>query len=237
MNRAKLVFSVTGLLVSLFLTTRAFAENNSFIKEYTYTASDIDSKVSSRAIALDQVKRRLLDQLGAYLITETGAKNFQLTKDQITTLLAGIVSVEVIHDKWDGETYYLKAKITANPQDVVKPLDVLRNDVQKTRELEGSRNIAEEAMRKIDRLRKESKLAKENGQIKLEYANAIKDLLAADWFDKGLAFYMSHDLNSAINAYNNAIELYPKYALAYFSRGDAYTRMGSHQQAIMDYNC
>jgi len=28
-------------------------------------------------------------------------------------------------DKWDGKSYWLKAKITANPQDVIKSIDSL----------------------------------------------------------------------------------------------------------------
>ena len=54
-----------------------------------------------------------------------------MTKDQITTLTAGIVSAEVIDEKWDGRTYYLKAKISADPKEVAKSVDALRNDVQK----------------------------------------------------------------------------------------------------------
>src|SRR5208283_5986287 len=119
-NRVNFVFITIGILVVLLLATIASAEIKTFIKEYTYMASDIDSKVSSRAIALEQVKRALLEQLGTYLISETEVKNFQMTKDQITTLTAGIVSAEVIDENWDGRTYYLKAKISADPKEVAK---------------------------------------------------------------------------------------------------------------------
>src|SRR3990170_2077270 len=132
------------LILFLILTSTASAETVTFIKEYTYMASDIDSKVSSRAIALEQVKRALLEQLGAYLISETEVKNYQITRDQITTLAAGIVSAEVIDEKWDGRSYYLKAKIAADPKEVAKSVDALRKDVQKSKELEDSKKKAEE---------------------------------------------------------------------------------------------
>jgi len=102
-----------------------------FQKEYTYQASDADSKLSSRAIALEQVKRLLLEELGTYLESETEVKNFQLTKDQIIVLTAGIVRAEIIEEKWDGKTYYLKAKIAADPEDVTNSIDKLRQDRQK----------------------------------------------------------------------------------------------------------
>lgn len=175
-------------------------------------ASDIDSKVSSRAIALEQVKRALLEELGTYLISETEVKNFQMTKDQITALTAGIVSAEVVDEKWDGRTYYLKAKISADPKEVARSVDALRTDVQKTKELEDSKNKAEEAMREVERLKKELELVKGNTKKQREYTNAIKDLSAADWFDKGEAFRQSNSHRDAIDAYTKAIELNPKYA-------------------------
>ncbi|MEK7789079.1 MAG: hypothetical protein AAB283_04110, partial [Planctomycetota bacterium] len=76
------------VIAFLFLTATAFAEKVTFVKEYNYNASDLDSKVSSRAIALEQVKRLLLEEVGVYLISETEVKNFRLTKDQVTTYSA-----------------------------------------------------------------------------------------------------------------------------------------------------
>jgi hypothetical protein len=54
------------------------AEIKTFLKEYTYQASEMDSKVSCRAIALEQVKRLLLEELGTYLESHTEILNFQL---------------------------------------------------------------------------------------------------------------------------------------------------------------
>jgi len=51
-NILTIVFAMILLLPSF-----AFAEVKIFEKEYTYQASEIDSKVTSRAIAVEQVKR------------------------------------------------------------------------------------------------------------------------------------------------------------------------------------
>ena len=131
---------VFTLIAFLFLTTgTALAEKVTFVKEYNYNASDLDSKVTSRTIALEQVKRLLLEELGTYLISETEVKNFRLTKDQITTYSAGVVSAEVVDEKWDGKTYYLKAKVSADPAEVTKSLQNIINDKQKSKELEDVR--------------------------------------------------------------------------------------------------
>jgi tetratricopeptide (TPR) repeat protein len=236
MEKRNYLFTISTALYLLLIAISAFAENKTFFKEYTYMASDIDSKVSSRAIALEQVKRDLLEQLGTYLISETEVKNYQMTKDQITTLTAGIVSAEVVDEKWDGRTYYLKAMITADPKEVARSVDALRKDVQKNKELEDSKKKAEDAMGEIERLKKELALVKGDTKIQQEYSNAIKDLSAADWYDKGKAFQQSNNLKDAIKAYDKAIELNPKYAVAYYNRGLAYNDLGNHQQSINDYN-
>ena len=225
-----------AIIFTLFLSNVASAEDKTFIEEYTYMASDIDSKVSSRAISLEQVKRTLLEHLGTYLISETEVKNYQITKDQITTLAAGIVSAEVIDEKWDGRTYYLKAKITADPQEVVKSIERLRNDKQKSKELEDSKKKAEEAMREVEHLKKELELVKADIRKQADYNVAITDLSAADWFDKGTALYQAGNIRDAIEAYNKAIELDPRYADSYNSRGIAYSNSGKTWQAFNDYN-
>ena len=103
--------------------------------------------------------------MGTYLESETEVKNFHLTKDQIVILTAGIVRAEIIDEKWDGKTYFLKAKIAADPKDVTNSIDKLRQDRQKTKELEETRKKADEALREVERLRKElerGKAEKEN---------------------------------------------------------------------------
>lgn len=77
----------------------------------------------------------MLEQLGTYLDGETQVKDFKLTKDQVTTLMAGIVKVEIVDEQWDGKTYYLKAKLSADPAEVTKHLADLRQEKQKSKEL------------------------------------------------------------------------------------------------------
>jgi hypothetical protein len=76
-----------GMWIFIFgYANLAIAGLVTFQKEFSYQSSEADSKLSSRAIALEQVKRLLLEELGTYLESETEVKNFQLTKDQIVIL-------------------------------------------------------------------------------------------------------------------------------------------------------
>jgi Flp pilus assembly protein TadD len=226
------------ILSFVFLTNTVSAETKTFIKEYTHYAGDEDSRNSCRIISLREVKRLLLEELGTYLESQTEVKNFQLTKDQITTLTAGIVSTEVIEDKWDGKAYWLKAKIAANPQDVMKAIDSLRKDREKVKELDELRKKSEALLKENARLNKELKTAK--GDAKQESAVAYKrnidNLSATEWFEKGHKLVGSGNYTDAVKAFSKAIELNPKDVSAYKSRGIAYAKLGNTQQAINDYN-
>lgn len=240
-NTLKLI--VSGILFSILSWTVAYGAVVNFTKEYTYQASEFDSKASSRILALEQVKRLLLEELGTYLMSETEVKNFQMTKDQITVFTAGIVSAEVIDEKWDGKTYYLKARIAADPKDVLKAVDALRQDKQKTKELEDIRRKADEQAKEIARLKKELGVTK-IGSSKLsdkvdtktiqQYNNAVTKLSANDWLRKGI---MVGSSRAAIEAYDKAIELAPEYEEAYFYRGWTYLDLSiNYQKAIDDIN-
>jgi tetratricopeptide (TPR) repeat protein len=230
--------ALISFLLIFLIPNLAFPENKIFIREYTYHAGDEDSKNSSRTIALREVKRLLLEELGTYLESETEVQNFQLTKDQITALTAGIVQAELLEEKWDGSAYWLKAKIQADSGEVVKSINALRKDRQKTGELEGIRRRSADLMHENERLRKELETAK--GAKKQEqtaaYNKTIKELSAAEWFEKGYAASLSGNQTEAITDYGKAIELNPQFALAHNNRGAVYAKLGNHSQAIKDFD-
>ncbi len=227
-----------SFLLVLLISVVAFAETKTFIREYTYQAGDEDSKNSSRTVALREVKRLLLEELGTYLESETEVQNFKLAKDQITALTAGIVQTELIDEKWDGRTYWLKSRITADAGEVVKSIDALRKDRQKTKELEAIRKRSEALLKENERLRKELLTAtggKKQSQT-TAYNKTIKELNAAEWLEKGYAASMSGNYAAALTAYSKAIELNPQFALAYNNRGAVYGKLGNHNSAITEYD-
>ncbi|MDP3112350.1 MAG: tetratricopeptide repeat protein [Thermodesulfovibrionales bacterium] len=239
--------SITITVIAfLFLTANtAFAEKVTFVKEYNYNASDLDSKVSSRTIALEQVKRLLLEELGTYLISETEVKNFRLTKDQVTTYSAGVVSAEVVDEKWDGKTYYLKAKVSADPAEVTKSLQNIVNDKQKSRELEEVRKKASEFSKEIERLKKELEIAKANSKTPdqkadpkkiAQYNEAVKGLSATDWYKSGMVLFRAGKYQDAIAAFSQAIQLNHKITEAYNMRGFLYSIHRDYRKALKDFN-
>jgi tetratricopeptide (TPR) repeat protein len=158
----------------------------------------------------------------------------QLTKDQITTLTAGIVSTEVMEEKWNGETYWLRARIRADDKDVANSIERLRNDRQKIRELEESRRQAREAMDEVERLRAELAAIKAKGDTdkQTQYNIAVDKLSATDWFERAGSYYDAAEYQKALNALNMAIKLNPEYAQAYGAAGEVYFEIGNYEKVI-----
>ena len=175
------------IVLLLFISvSSAFAETKTFIKEYTYQASEFDSKASCRTIALEQVKRLLLEELGTYLENNTEVKNFELTKDKITALTAGIVQTQVLDEKWDGKSYWLKAEVKADPENVAKSIDNLRKDQKKSDDLE-------------ERIRKQEEALKEIEKLRSEVASLKNDIKAQEKFNKSIETLTREEKASASN--------------------------------------
>src|SRR5208337_345909 len=184
------------IIAFLLLTiSTTFAGQVTFIKEYTYQASELDSKESSRTIALEQVKRLLVEELGTFLVSKTEVKNFQLTKDQITSITSGMVKTQILDEKWDGKTYYLKAKVAADPKEIAESVDKVRNDKEKNEEFEETKRKTEAAMNEVNKLRTELQAMKSDKNQQEAYRKAVNSLSETEWIDKGHSFLVSGEYN------------------------------------------
>ncbi len=105
----------------------ALAAEQTYLREYEYQASEADSKITARAIALQQVKQILLGELGTHVSAlvkqNTSSDGRMLGSVQIETLSAGIVSVKILEEHWNGASYLLKAQIKADPAEVLNAIN------------------------------------------------------------------------------------------------------------------
>ncbi|MGD1153604.1 MAG: tetratricopeptide repeat protein [Syntrophales bacterium] len=234
MKKTILLIIVLLLFISI---SPAFAEIKTFIREHSYHASEYESKDDCRTLALAQLGRILLEELGTFLESETEIKNFQLTKDRITAYTAGIVRTYVLDENWNGKRYWLRAKIDADPDDVIKQVADLREDRQKTKQLESLKRQVDENLKENEKMRKE--LATAKGEMykkrKIAYDNNIRKVSANESFLKGIRFSWSGNNKEAIDAFSKAIELNPQDASLYSYRAMTYKWTDNHEQAINDY--
>src|SRR5258708_35908416 len=130
------------LIISLWCHSIYFQEKT-FVKEYTYKASEADSKVSCRAIATNQLRSMLLNELGVYVesnqllkTNDLAGKNSQDFVENISTISAGITKLDILAENWNGETFWMKAAITVDTTSLAESLKKLSEDRQKIKELE-----------------------------------------------------------------------------------------------------
>ena len=234
-----MLVKATILLVASILWSAqvATAEIKTFTKEYTYEAGELDSKVTSRANALDQAKRMLLEELGVFLFSQTEVVNSKLTKDQITSITAGIVAAIIIDEKWDGHKYWLRAKIDADPSVVQQTIEVITNDTKKTKELEGAQKRVEQLTKDLEAVKKD--LASNPQERQKRYTKIVNQKQSVDWvtkffnvFDEKKSF---SDNKEALDAINKAIELDPEYLVPYVMRAMLYGEVAKdYQRATED---
>ena len=230
----------------LMLAGCLFATEKTFVREYTYKASDYDSKVTSRANALEQVKRLLLEEVSVYMQSEFEMRDWEeqigdkiesgeFAEQRIIAITAGITETKILDERWTGVEYWIKAEITLDPDDLKRKIDEVINNKEKLKELEEVKKKADDALAEIERLKKElSKSKSEAEQLRLTKAyNKETDALSAtDWFQKGYNAGMNGEYNAEISLYLKAIELKPGYADAYINLGIAYQKQNNYTKAI-----
>lgn len=111
------------LLTLFFIANVAnlYSQEKIFEREYTYKASEMDSKISCRAITINQLRSILLNEVGVYVVSESILKtsdvNGKFSQDfveNIATISAGITKLEVLDERWNGETFWMRASITVD---------------------------------------------------------------------------------------------------------------------------
>jgi len=212
------VFLITVLVFFFICIQGSDAALKIFIKEYTYQASELDSKVTCRTNATEQVKRLLLEELGTYLESHTVATDFQITKDQITSLTAGIVETKILDESWNGAQYWLKAEIKADPDEVVDSVEKLRRDWDQSDELEETRTQLESTLAENEKLKTELKLKVQTAPSTAsarQYNQNINKIKALNLFTKAHSMYRKRNLNQAFKLVKASLDLNPHYPKSY----------------------
>jgi len=211
------------LLITLLLSTlTAWSDAKEFVRDHTYTAGDADSKISSRQMALQEVKRELLNEIGIYIYSRIDISENSIgetdAKQEIRTVTAGFVKTDVLEEKWNGYEFYIKARMTADPEEIqnrIKSLASTENENIKLKEqLNQSAEVNKGNRLKMLELKKallESKSDNEKQKLALAYAQKSKDISANELYEKGFDFTWGTrgeniDHNEAIKWYKKAAE-------------------------------
>lgn len=222
------------ILIVLSTPFTSMAASRDFIESYTYHAGESDSKLTCRTVSLLEVKRLLLEKIGTYLESRTEIKDFQIEKDKIVALTAGVVKVEILEEKWNGEKYSLTAKIEADPAEITDAINNLRNQHDKMESIQKLKTVNEESLVRMREMQSQMQRIQSDLLKVNQDANANEGILNA-WglYEKAVELRQSGQVKEAIEVLNTVMQNNPTY-LAYFERGMAYLEMKMYDDAIAD---
>jgi len=226
------------------LSFNLIAQEKTFIREFTYNASDLDSKVSCRAIAIKELRALLLNEIRVYVESEriltTSEVDDKFSQDfveNISTYSAGVTKLNILEETWNGKTFWMKASITINKKSLEESLKQLITDRQKIKELEQTKQKLEASETEIARINKELEENKSANlkDIAEKYNTEIKKLVAIEYYKNGNDKLFRNDFSGAIIDYSIAIKSDSFYVNPYNNRGIAYNKLGDNNAAIKDF--
>lgn len=234
-------------MVFIFLSFNlsVLGQEKTFEREYTYKASEADSKLSCRAIVINELRTQLLAEIGVYVESETLLKTTEIGKEfkqdfaeKISTITAGITKVRIINEIWNGETFWMKAAITIDKKSLEESLKQIINDKQKVKELETLREELNTVTKELNNLKKglEANRGTTNTFDSEKYNDEVDNLVIVDYIFSAEQKSNSQDFNGAIDDLNKAIAIDPKYILAYYKRGVVKYLARDFQGSIQDHN-
>jgi len=91
--------SVIILLAALVLPPVVFAETQTITATHTYILGAHDSKDDARQRCVLEAKRKILEQVGIYIESAAEGKNFEPTKEMITSIAAAVMQVKATKEK------------------------------------------------------------------------------------------------------------------------------------------
>jgi hypothetical protein len=130
----KLRWILTLLAFSHFVFTvlPLDAATQTIMVTHTYVLDYNDSRNDARLLCFLEAKRKVLELAGTLIQSSSEVKNFELTKDQITSYSAAILSVETIHESFDytneQNTLTLTVKAAVDTEETRKQLVAIASD-------------------------------------------------------------------------------------------------------------
>jgi hypothetical protein len=192
-------------------STGLCAQDSTFIREYTYRASDYDSKVTARSNALQEVQKLLLEEVAVFVHSEVTLTKSSLETDgdvsaeqnieaTISTLTAGVTKTEIIAESWNGEEYWLKAAMQVNPEQVRNDIEAVMANAEQMAEIDSLRAAKEAAEAEITRLKEalaEEQTAAEREALTAAYTEQTTRLETTDLLNRARLARNNEQLDEA----------------------------------------
>ena len=232
--------------IFLLTTITLVAQEKTFVREYTYKANEMDSKLSCRSIAINQLRSTLLNEVGVYVESESILKttdvNGKFSQDfveNIATISAGITKLVVLDETWNGQLLWMKAAITIDTTSLGESLKQLANDRQRVREMKELSEKLNSTLKELDNVKRDLAAAANGGNhqvLNQKYGDQIKRLNSVEYSLIAKARVDKSDWQAAMANFTKAIELDPHCSLDFAGRGLSKFHLNDDLGAMTDYS-
>lgn len=134
-----------------------------------YRMSDHDTRIDATRLAIDYAKRQALEEVAIYLESTTEVKNLDVTRDEIRTYTAGIVTVldqQISTRLEDGEiVIHVDLTAQADEHEVIQAIALLRENELAKQELVSLRIKTDQLRQQLDTANQALATANTPGQI------------------------------------------------------------------------
>ncbi len=223
---------ILALALVILSTSAVNATMQEYIREYVHQVGDADSKVTSRQISMQEIKVELLGELGTYIDSRIeisqSYNNGDSFKQDVTALTAGFVRVELIEERFNGETYFLKGKLFADPDEIIIRINQLGKNDTKSKENKARLIAAYEdakalraqlaALQADIRLNKAA--GKDTANLKNKYKEESKQLSAVVLFELGSDYLLAR--KGKVEDYVKAAKFFRESAEQGYVKAQAY---------------
>ena len=241
-----LIKTAIKVIIYIFLAQITYGENESFIRKYTYQASERDSKELAREYSLEKVKFFLLEEICSFIRSDftTGRRvsgmdeNYKIEEyddHKITSIVAGVTQTEILKEKWNGREFYIKARITIDRQNIYDSIKKILENEDKIKELEEIKKRRDKALDEIEILKDQLAKVKsksEEADLKNKYKGKCDVLILSNWHIKGNYYALNNDYKNAIKYFKKAIEESPNDRIAYMNLATIYFNQGNTSKGM-----
>jgi hypothetical protein len=154
----------TSLFLSVLTGSSANAAPTTITETCDFVLGDNDTKNEAREVSFVRCKRRLLERAGSFIQSNVQVTNGKLSKDQVTTYAAAVLSVEVVKERFffKGGSMVLEQTVKAKVDlaDVKKRLAAIIGDKSVAKKVEGQQKQITDLEKRVEELRQELGSAK-----------------------------------------------------------------------------
>ena len=203
-----------GFILFIFLCSSALAET--YVREYTYKALDIDNRETSRTIAVDHIRTLLFKKIGGHIeqiikVSEDDSSN-SFARADVDAVTADLSKINILEETWDDSSYFIKAEIEADTQLIVDTLRKYKTShSEESRQqmvaLKANEKALKKSREKISYLRKELELQKNSSRkntLVTEYTAELETLSTEEMFATGFEHNQRAEYKEAVDWYRKA---------------------------------